>query len=97
MGEGQYVEMRDPKFLSWGVQKSITALVMDDAKTSAQLDVAERIAIAMIKTGFVLGEDDVQVVFPLTVETIKDCPAAVIEAVTLKFSEMKKVETDRKN
>lgn len=97
MGEGQYIELKDPKFLSWGVQKEITALAIEEANTSAQLDVAEKIAIALIKTGFVLNEDGNQVVFPLTAETVKECPSPVIEAATTKFAELKKVGADRKN
>ena len=98
MGEGQYIELKDPKFLSWGVQKEITSLVVgEEGKTSAQLDVAEKIAIALIKTGFVLDEDGNQVAFPLTAETVMNCPSPVIEAATTKFAELKGVGTDRKN
>jgi hypothetical protein len=97
LGENQYVEIRDPKFLSWGLQKQITSIVMSDAKTDAQLDVAEMVAVAIIKNGNVLDEDGDPVVFPLTEETVKNCPSVVIEVVTAKFTELKNMKVDRKN
>lgn len=41
LGEGEFVEIRDPKFLSWGLQKQITTIILEDINTAAQLDVAE--------------------------------------------------------
>lgn len=97
LGENQYVEIKDPKFLSWGLQKQITTIVIADTTTASQLDVAEMVAVAIIKSGHILDEDGNLLTFPLTEETVKNCPSAVIEAVTLKFSELKNVMIDRKN
>jgi hypothetical protein len=97
LGEGQFIEMKDPKFLSWGVQKEITATVMDKKEASAQLDIAEKITIALVKTGNVFNEDGMPINFPLTAESIKDVPAAIIEKVSTKFAEFKGQNPDRKN
>lgn len=97
LGENQYVEIRDPKFLSWGLQKQITNIVMGEANTGAQLDVAEMVAVAIIKSGNILDENGDPIVFPLTEETVKECPSVVIEVVTAKFTELKNLKVDRKN
>jgi len=97
LGEDQFVEIMDPKFLAWGLQKQITSIVIENATSTSQLDVAEIVAIALIKSGNVLNQNGDPVVFPLTNDSIKDCPSAVIEAVTVKFSEIKNTKVDRKN
>jgi hypothetical protein len=95
LGEGQYVEMKDPKFLSWGLQKEITGIVMDNKNASAQLDIAEKVTVALVTAGNLLNEDGVPFTFPLTTSMIPNVPALVIERVSAKFAEMK--GTDRKN
>lgn len=100
LGADQFVEIKDPKFLPWGVQKEITAMVSgkgSDVETSAQLDVAERIAMAIIKGGNVVDEDNVPFTFPLTEESVKLIPSVVIERVTTKFAELKGQKVDTKN
>ncbi|GEM_PF-6522994 len=97
LGDGQFVEIKEPKFLSWGLQKQITTIVLSDVSSSSQLDVAEMVAIAIIKSGNIEDEDGALLVFPLTEETVKTCPSVVIEAVTLKFSELKSAAVSRKN
>jgi len=93
LGADQFVEISDPKFLSWGLQKQITTIVLADVNTAAQLDVAEMVAIAIIKSGNIADEEGALLVFPLTEETVKTCPSVVIEAVTSKFSELKTAGT----
>lgn len=100
LGADQYVQIKDPKFLSWGVQKSITALVSDDKELKeigSQLGIAEKIAVALIKEGNVLNEDGVPFVFPLNNETVLEIPSCIIEKVALKFAELKGATDDRKN
>ena len=97
LGEDQFVEIKDPKFLAWGLQKQITTIVIDHATSASQLDVAEIVAVELIKNGNIVDEDGNLLVFPLTAETVKACPSAVIEAVTIKFSELKNLKVDRKN
>lgn len=96
LGEGQYVEMRDPKFLDWGTQKKITS-AMANPTVDAQIGVAEQVALNLIKSGHVLNEDDVPFDFPLNEETVLKVPAIAIEAVTNKYIELKSVKVDRKN
>lgn len=78
LSDDQYVEMKAPKFLPWGVQKEITSLVTKES-TESQLDVAEKLTVALIKSGNVLNEDGVPFVFPLNETTVKEIPAIIIE------------------
>lgn len=92
--EGAHVEIKHPKLLSWKEQKSITTAYKED-DVSAQLDVAERLAIALIKKGYILDGDDKPVQFPLNADNVGDVPAIIIEAVTKKFAELKAESTGK--
>lgn len=92
--EGAHVELKHPKKLSWKEQKAITVAFKDE-DISSQLDVAERLAIALIKKGYILDADDKPVEFPLTEETVGNVPAVVIEEVTKKFAEIKSEATGK--
>jgi hypothetical protein len=85
LGDGQFVEIRDPKTLSWGAQKAITATLKDNS-IDAQLDVAEAISIRLIKSGHVLDELGAPLMFPLTVDSIGNAPATLIETVAKEFA-----------
>jgi len=65
LGDGQFVEIKEPKFLSWGLQKQITTIVLSDVSSSSQLDVAEMVAIAIIKSGNIEDEDGALLVLPI--------------------------------
>lgn len=95
LGDGQYVEIKDPKRLKWGEQKSIVSAFKDES-VSAQLDVAERIAIALVKNGYLLDDENRPIAFPLTAETVGNVPAVVIEVVSKAFADAKK-EASGKN
>lgn len=97
LGDGQFVEIRDPKFLAWGVQKEITAAIMDSKDASTQLDVAEKVTIALVKGGNVINEDGLAFSFPLNATSVREVPSLVIEKVSAKFAELKAQGTDRKN
>lgn len=88
LGEGQWVEMRDPKRMSWGKQKEIAATVKED-EISTQLDATELLAIALVKAGYVLDEDDKPIAFPLTKETIANIPSIVIEKISGEYAKAK--------
>lgn len=96
LGDGQYVDIRDPKFMTWGVQKRIAAAYKSN-DIEANLTVAELVTLGLIKGGYVLTEDGTPFVFPITEENIKDIPAIVIEKAAEKFAELKSGGTDRKN
>lgn len=96
LGAGQYVEIRDPKFLPWGVQRDLASSLKGDSMDS-QMEFAEKLAVKLIKGGNVLNEDGATVVFPLTSETVIDVPAVVIEAVGAKFAELRKKGADLPN
>lgn len=95
LGEGQWVEIRDPKRISWGKQKQIAATVKEN-EISTQLDATELLAIALVKAGYVLDEDDKPIAFPLTQEKIIDVPSVVIEKVAAAYAESK-AEVKSKN
>ncbi len=98
LGENQFVEIRDPRYLPWGVQKEITTLLSSDANDmDAHMNVAEYVAISLVKNGNVLNEDGVPFVFPLTVDNVKEVPGVVVEKVAEKFAELKGAKADRKN
>lgn len=90
LGEGMYVILKDPKRLSWKEQKEIIAAMGDGNDPAKQMEGAEVLAIALIKSGFVLDEDNHQVVFPLTKETVGRVPAVVIEKVLDAYAKVKK-------
>lgn len=95
LGEGQWIEMRDPKRLSWGKQKEIASTVKQDV-ISTQLDATELLAIALVKSGYVLDEDDKPIDFPLTKETISFVPSIVIEKISAEYANSK-TEVKSKN
>jgi hypothetical protein len=94
LGDGQFVEIRDPRKMSWGQQKQITSALQDDT-IYGQLETAERIAVAMVRSGYVLDADDKPVAFPLTAENVVGVPSVVIEEVAKKFAEIKAAVTPK--
>lgn len=94
LGNGQFVEILDPKKMSWRAQKELTA-AMKDESIAAQLEVAELIAVALIKKGYVLDAHDEPVTFPLTEESLVRVPAIVIEEVAKKFAEVRSEATSK--
>lgn len=94
LGEGQYIEMRDPKHLKWKEQKEISRLFKED-DTDSQLTATEKLALMLIKGGYILDEENRPVHFPLNEHTVQELPAMVIEEVVQKFAELK--GGDRKN
>lgn len=88
LGVGQYVEIRDPKFLPWGVQKQLQTSLKDNS-VEAQVDFAEKLAVALVKNGNVFDEDGNAIQFPLNTDSITKLPAVVVEAVALKFGEIR--------
>lgn len=94
LGEGFFVEIKNPKLLKWKEQKSIAVAYKDDSMSS-QFDVAERVAVALIKTGYVLNDEGKQVTFPLDLETVGDLPSTIIEEVAKKFGELKQAQTPK--
>lgn len=94
LGDGQFIEIKDPKRMSWGKQKAIAKAFKDESMDS-NLDVAERVLIALAKAGHILDEDNVPVNFPITEENIDKVPAVVIEKVAQKFGELKAEATPK--
>jgi hypothetical protein len=92
LGEGQYVEMKDPHRLKWAEQKSMAAALKDGdtADVGNGLEFAEKIALWMVKGGYLLDDDNKPIVFPLTAETVGEVPAIVIEEVAKSFAEARK-------
>jgi hypothetical protein len=86
--EGAWIELKDVKRLSWKAQKEITSALVDES-ISSNLDVAERLSIALIKGGYLLDDENRPISFPLTPETIGNVPALVVEKVASKFAELK--------
>lgn len=95
LGSGQWIEIRDPKRLSWGRQKEIAATVKQDV-VSTQLDATELLAIALVKSGYVLDEDDKPINFPLSKENIADVPSILIEKISAEYA-ASKAEVKSKN
>lgn len=89
LGENQYVEIRDPKFLSWGKQRELTQSLKDDS-TESRMAFAEKLAVVLIRSGFVLDEDGNTIQFPLTDETVGNIPSLVVEAVGSTFADIRK-------
>ena len=85
LGEGQFVEIKSPKLLSWGTQKKITSAMKDDSIAS-QLDVAEVLTTSLVVGGYLLDENNQPIAFPLTAEGIEVVPALVIEKVAGAFA-----------
>lgn len=94
LGAGQFVEIKNPKVLSWGQQKKITSAMKDDSLAS-QLDVAEVLTTSLVIGGYVLDENDKPVAFPLTAESIEDLPAIVIEKVAGAFADARSEATSK--
>lgn len=94
LGEGQFVEIKNPKVLSWGQQKKITSAMKDDTMAS-QLDVAEVLTLSLVKSGYVLDENNVPINFPITAENIESLPAIVIEKVASAFADARSEATSK--
>lgn len=93
LGAGQHIELRDPKKLSWGAQKEIVNS-MDDTNSS-NLDVAEKLFLALAKGGYLLDVDDKPVSFPVTSDVILLIPALAIERVTAEYSKTRENVTSK--
>lgn len=89
LGEGQYVEIRNPKTLPWGEQKKLQ-LSLKDQSMESQVAFAEQLAISLAKNGNVADENGNPIQFPLTGESLNDVPGAVLDAIALKFADIKK-------
>lgn len=88
LGEGQYVEIRDPKYLKWKEEKEITKLFKEN-DMEAQLTATEKLALLLINGGYILDENNKPFQFPLDENSIQDLPGIVIETVVEKFAELK--------
>lgn len=88
LGENQFVNIRDPKHLTWKAQKAVAAAAKDQSLTS-NLGVAEAVALALLVNGNILDDTGAPVVFPVTADTIDNIPAVVVERVAEKFAELK--------
>jgi hypothetical protein len=84
LGEGYFVEIKDPKKLKWKEKKEITKQYKE-GDIPAQLDLSEYIAVVLIKSGYMLDEDKKPITFPLTADTVGDVPADVVEEVVKAF------------
>ena len=84
LGAGQYIEMRDPKKLSWGAQKDIVSALGAES-SSSQMDVAEKLFLALAKDGYVLDTDDAPVKFPVSAEDVALVPSLVIEKIANEY------------
>lgn len=93
LGDGQYVEIRDPKMLPWGEQKKLQSAIKDDSVDS-QIAFAEQLAVSLTKNGNVFDENGNPVAFPLTSESAANVPAIVIEAIAAKFAEIRSKGAD---
>lgn len=96
LGEGQYVEIRNPKLLPWGVQRELTSALKDNSLESQTL-FAEKLAVRLIKSGYVLNEDGQPISFPLTDESVQFVPGVVVEAVASEFAKIRSKGADLPN
>ncbi|UJF36629.1 hypothetical protein [Paenibacillus hexagrammi] len=96
LGEGQFVEIRNPKLLPWGIQRDLTNSLKDNS-TESQMAFAEKLAVVLIRSGHVLDENGTPVQFPLTHETVSYVPSPVVEAVAVAFAEARKGSADLPN
>lgn len=90
LGEGMHIVIKDPKRLSWKEQKEIIQAMGDGNDPAKQMESAEILAIALIKSGYVLDEDNHQIGFPLNKETVGRLPAVVVEKVLEAYAKEKK-------
>lgn len=91
LGEGQFVEIKDVNKMSWKQQKALTSAFKEDS-IEAQLDVAELLAVSLVKGGYLLDVEDKPVSFPLTAESVGDVPASVVEKVAEAFAQAKSAQ-----
>jgi hypothetical protein len=89
LGEGQWIEVKDPKRLPWGKQKQI-ATIVKEGDVATGLDATEILVMSLVKKGYVLDDDDKPIDFPLDVENISRVPSFIIEKISEIFSASKK-------
>lgn len=95
LGHNQFVELRDMKKFSWKRKKAIIQAFKDESVNS-QLDSTEMVAMMMIKSGYILDEDNQPISFPLNEESVGNLPSVVIEEVVKHFGEAMQPQ-DKKN
>jgi hypothetical protein len=95
LGEGQYVEMRNPRVLSYGSQRKLASLG-DFEELQTRMAIAGALATVLIVGGNVLDMDGNAVVFPVTETTVDDLPGEVVAAVLTKYSELKSGTDEKK-
>lgn len=86
LGPNQWVEIRDPKRMTWGEKKKIMEFGKDDSIHSS-LEVADQIVLALVKNGYITDENGNPIPFPLTKENLDQLPAVVAERVVQAFNE----------
>lgn len=96
LGEGQYVEIKDPKIMPYGFQKQLQEKFKDES-LEARLDGIEFMVLKLIKNGYVLDEDDNPIPFPITQESLLLLPMFVINTVVKKYGEIAKQEANIPN
>lgn len=88
LGEGQYVEIRNPKLLPWGEQRKLQSSLKDESIDS-QVAFAEQLTVSLVKNGNVFDEENNPIQFPLNNDSVAKLPAVVVEAVAQKFAEVR--------
>lgn len=93
LGEGQYVDIFDPKDLPWAEQKKLQS-TMKDNSIESQGEFAEYLAIILTTNGNVFDWKGNAMVFPMTKESIGNIPAIVIEEIVKKYVEVRSKGAD---
>lgn len=93
LGVGQYIEIRDPRLLPWGVQREIVTSLKNDSIDS-QMDGAEVLVQKLVRNLNVFDEEGRPLTLPLSTEAIRQMPAPAVEAVASKFAELRKTGAD---
>ncbi|WP_407310514.1 hypothetical protein [Desulfosporosinus sp. SB140] len=89
LGEGQYVEIKDPKIMPYGFQKQLQEKFKNDSIDSI-FGGTEFAVLKLIKNGYVLDEDDNPIPFPINAESLLLLPMLAINTVMLKYGEIAK-------
>jgi hypothetical protein len=85
LGHNQWIEIRDPKWMTWGEKKKFLEQGKDETIES-QLNMADHIVLALVKNGHITNEHGQPIPFPLTKESLDQLPAIVVERISEEFA-----------
>lgn len=91
-----WVELDDPKWMSWGEKQAIIALIDEKNQTQSGLNVSNKLILSLVRNGHMFDKHNNPIPFPLTEEGLERMPSFAAERIAVKVNELA-AEATKKN